>query len=244
MRIVFLMVTAFLYQMLGAMSDQELLLQGKTYFFEGDFNKALLCYEQISQKNSIVWLNMGNCYFNEKNNIKALLCWKRAEKHATFSQLGKLFESENKVCELLNCHQDSFFIQLFHRITWGFSLIKMQIILLMLLILLVCLWYQSFVKKSSFLFISCKKKNILVLLFLICSMCVIIMLKVKHVSKKQAVIMQSKVAVHVGPETTFAQKILLSMGTVVEIVDEKNDMIKIIYPQGSGWILADRVEVV
>lgn len=240
----FIIALFFIGQITHSNSNEELFLQGNDYFLKGNFNNARNCYEQILEKSSAVWHNMGNCFFNEKNNIKAIICWKRAERDANFNQLGKLFESENKAFEQLHCSSDSVVIQKIKQLFMSVSIIQLQLMLLIFLLLFLYLWYYCFVQsRKSFYLLSCKKKYMIALLLGIAIIIFILSIKEKYLHRKEAIVIQEKVSVYIGPEITFSQKATLSLGCIVQILEEKQNMFKIIYPQGSGWVSSDNIEI-
>lgn len=225
-------------------SNEELFLKGNDYFFKGNFKKALDCYEQISEKSSTVWLNMGNCFFNEKKNVEAVICWKRAERNASIGQLGKLFELEDKAFEQLRCPCYKGFGRKFKQVLMGASVIQLQLILLMFLLLFLYFFYYCFTK-SKFYFHTSLNKRIYMFVLILGTVCMILILNIKekYSHKKEAIVLQEKVAVYIGPEITFSQKTILPLGCVVEVLEQKQNMLKIVSAQETGWILSDNVEI-
>lgn len=236
----FMTMLFFLDQTAQCQSNQELFLQGNNYFLKGNFNKACDCYEQISEKNSAVWHNMGNCFFNEKNNIQAIICWKRAERNASFRELGKLFNSQSKAFEQMHLSYDGFVMQKIKQVCMIVSVIQLKILLLVFLLLFLYVCYYCFLQSKR---LSCKKRYIIGLLLGIMSMVFALYLKEKWLHKKEAIIIHEKVPVYIGPEVTFSQKTILPLGCVVEVLEEKQGMIKIIYPQVCGWVSSQNVEI-
>ncbi len=66
----------------------------------------------------------------------------------------------------------------------------------------------------------------------------------KWLSKKEAVVVEQKIAVYIGPETNFPQKTTLSLGNIVEIVEEQQKMVRVASSQGTGWVVRDMIEIV
>lgn len=227
-------------QFVKAVPDQELFLQGNSFFLQGQFSQARQSYENMLHKNSVVWHSIGNCYFNEKNNIKALICWKRAERGASFSQLGQLFKSESIVFEQLGNPYDSFFIRSMKRVLLVFPKMLMQLLLLIFLLSFLMIFYSCFVQKNQSL---CKKKYFWLSLGAIIIVLSVLVIKEKQMLYKEAVVLQ-KTPVFVGPDTTFSQKAILPSGCVVRSLDEKQGMMKVTSLQGSGWIARDAVEII
>lgn len=231
----------FIGQITHCQFNQELFLQGNNYFLKGNFNKALDCYEQISEKNSAVWHNMGNCFFNEKNNVKAIICWKRAERNASFYELGKLIDSQSKAFQKLDLSSDSFLqkkVKQFSMIVSA-SVLKIILIIFLLLFLYACCYHFLQLKRFG-----CKKQYMIWLLIAIVTFLFAINQKEKFLYKKEGVVIHEKIPVYVGPEITFTQKALLPLGSLVQVLEEKQGMIKVIYSQGSGWISSYNIEIV
>lgn len=243
-KIVFL-ISFFMMQSVISATDQECFLQGNTCFLQGQFDQARQHYLAVADKNSAVWHNLGNCYFNEKNGVQALVCWKRAQRGASFNQLGQLFDAQQQVLEGLQCPCDGIFIRGVKRVILGFPLILMQIILLLLFIIFVRLFYQCVMNRNSQSYASsCKKRYFILLLFSIVVMMLFIAAHRKFLLEKEAVIMQQKVAMHIGPETNFPQKTTLPLGCVVQVIDEQQGMIRVTCPYGTGWVVRDMVEII
>lgn len=215
-------------------SDQELFLQGNSYFLDGKFEKARQSYEAMVSKDSAMLQNVGNCFFNEKNAVQALIYWKRAEKGVSFNQLRQLFELEHKALEQMQCQSESFLMLHIKQIVLGAPYLVLQIILLILCLLFIGFFYRGTIQK----------KHIFVLLL---SMGLILLWMVVHkkwVLKKEAVVVEQKVAVYIGPETNFPQKTTLSLGNIVEIVEEQQKMVRVTSSQGTGWVVRDMIEIV
>ena len=250
MKRIFFIITFFLLQIVGlticnVSLDNELFLQGNAYFLQGKFGKAQDCYEKIVQKKSAVWHNMGNCYFNQKNNVKALICWKRAEKNANFRQLGKLLASECVVLEQLNHPCDKIIARSFKRIVLGVPKTIMQMGLLLFLILFLMIWYRFFIqRKDPKSVLLCKKQHLKWLLLGIVFMSLMILKKENYQQRKEAIVTKKEASVLVGPSITYVEKMVLPLGCIVQIIDEKENMIKITSPQGSGWVSSNDVEIV
>lgn len=238
-------VLFFAFKIINAASHEELFLQGNSNFLKGNFKAARNYYEQIEPKSSAVWHNLGNCYFNESNKLKALISWKRAEKGASFSQLKKLLEAENRVAEQMHFSHSSATMLKFKQLLTGIPFIFLQLILLLLLLLLLCLWYRCFKKSKIYLhLLQCNKKYALMLIAGILALLLIIATKEKYLHKKEAVVTQDKAAVYIGPEVTFSQKTVLPLGCIVQVLEKKENMIKVRFSQGSGWVLLDNIEII
>lgn len=225
--------------------SQELFLQGNRNFCEGNFECARQCYEQIPYKNSVVWQNLGNCYYNENNGAKALVCWMRAQKDARLSQLDQLFESEKLVLQKFNCPCDGIFIRGVKKTILIIPKILLQFMTILCLLMFLYWFYKCLIKKSeAYQLFSCRKRYMLLLGFGIIICLLLLGAKEKFLKEKQGVIMHEKISVHAGPETSFHKKAQLPLGCVVQVLDEKQDMIKISCDKGSGWIASSDIEIV
>lgn len=241
----FLFITIFVSQVVIGIPDQELFLQGNQRFFDGKFDKARNCYEQIPHKSSAVWHNIGNCHYNEENGAKALVCWRRAQLGAGFYELGQLLESERIALEKYNCPCDGIFIRGVKRVILSLPKFLMQLLLTIYFILLLTLCYQCLIKnRKKYRLIPCKKQYLFLLIFAIVVLLLLIAAKDKFTKEQQGVIVHQKVSVHVGPETSFHKKTALPLGCIVQVIDEQKGMVKITCSQGSGWITHDNVEIV
>ena len=215
-------------------SDQELFLQGNSYFLDGKFEKARQSYEAMVSKDSAVLQNVGNCFFNEKNVVQALIYWKRAEKGARFNQLRQLFELEHKALEQMQCQPESFLMRHIKQVVLGVPYLVLQIILLILCLLFIGFFYRGTIQK----------KRMFILLLSMGSILLWMVMYKKWLSKKEAVVVEQKIAVYIGPETNFPQKTTLSLGNIVEIVEEQQKMVRVASSQGTGWVVRDMIEIV
>lgn len=231
--------------LLQSVSHEELFLQANKHFFEGQFEKARHCYEQLPHKNSVIWHNIGNCYYNENNCTKALVCWRRAQPDATFNQLGQLLDLERVVLEKYNFPCDGIFMRTTKRVILALPKILIQLLLLLCFLLFLSLFYQCCIQKTEQLYqLSCKKRYFIILLLSIVILLLLLAAKEKFMQEKQGVVLQQKISVHIGPEASFQQKMTLPEGCIVQVLDEKSGMTKIDCPQGSGWITSDSIEIV
>lgn len=231
----------FISQIVRPTSDQELFLQGNTHFLQGKFNQARKDYEAILDKSSAVWHNIGNCYFNEKNNVKALISWKRAEQGAGFFQRGELFEFESKALKNLSLSSENTIVQSVKQFVLGAPMILLQLCLLLLLVIFLFHSYQCIWQNVAYRY----KRNLLGrVLFFILIILTTLFVRERIMHKKEAVVITQKALVYIGPETTFSHKAELSSGSVVQVLEEQDAMVKIRYFQGSGWIARDNIEIV
>lgn len=224
---------------------QELFLQGNCNFCDGNFEQARQCYELIPHKNSVVWQNLGNCYYNENNGAKALVCWRRAQKDAGFNQLEQLFESEQLVLKKFDCPCDGIFMRGVKKIILGMPKVLLQLLLILLLLLFLYWFYQCLVNKSNaYQLLPCRKRYMLLLVLSIVIFLLLLGAKEKFLKEKQGVVIHDKISVHAGPERSFHKKIELPLGYIVQVVDEKEDMMKVVSDKGSGWVISTDVEIV
>lgn len=240
-----LSVLFFINFCLQATIDDQLFVQANSYFFNGEFAKARQSYEQLPNKNSIIWHNIGNCYYNEDNCTQALVCWKRAELGATFNQLGKLLELERTVLEKYHVSCDGVFMTTLKRCILGCPKIFMQLLLMLCFLLFLAFFYSCYIKKKQLINqISCNKRYFIILLISIISLLLLLAAREKFTQEKLGVVSQQKITVHIGPEKSFQQKMTLPQGCILQIVDQQSDMLKIYCDQGTGWIKAEDVEIV
>ncbi len=239
------LVIVVLTKLCLAVPPQEYFLQGNKYFYDGDFAQARVCYEKIPAKSCSVWQNLGNCYYNEQNLVKALACWKRAQRGASYTQLGQLFETERLILEKFNCPCDGIFIRGVKRTILALPMLLLYSLLVSLLVLFILLFYQCIIKRRlSYKMLSCKNRYLCLLILGVVVLLLLIAAKEKFTKEKQGVLTHQKVVVYAGPETSFHQKSVLPQGHLVQVVDEYPGMCKIVHPSSSGWITSDSIEIV
>lgn len=238
---ILLLMSAFL----PAQSSQELFLQGNKHFFNGQFDKARQCYEEIPEKNSVIWHNIGNCYYNENKCSKALVCWRRAQTGASFQQIGQLLDLEKIVLEKYHFPCDGIFMKSLKQIILSVPKLLLQFLLLLCFLFFFFLFYKCYLQKGQKTSrLLCKKRYFISLLLTTVVFMLLLGAKAKFMKEKQGVVTTQKVAVYVGPETTFHQKITLPESCIVQILDEKPGMFKVVCSEGAGWITSDAVEIV
>lgn len=231
----------FISQSIRPTSDQELFLQGNAHFLQGKFSQARKHYEAILSKNSAVWHNIGNCYFNEKNNVKAFINWKRAEQGAGFIQLGNLIASEDKALEALSIIPKNIVVKRVKQFVLGIPFFLLQLCLLFLLLLFLFQSYQCIWKNVSY---RDKRKSLGTAFFCILIILMIFIIRERIRHTKEAVVVSQKSLIYIGPEKTFSHKAELPIGSLVCIIEEQEEMMKITYPQGSGWIACETIEII
>lgn len=228
----------------GVVSNQMLFDQASECARRGDFVQACTMYDHIQPKNSVVWHNMGNCCYKQKNYVKALVYWKRAQRHATFRELGQLFESEKKALKDLGVAVPAWWQYEWLRCMTLIPTIALQLLLLVFLILLCILMYR--VSNNS---IKYNKKRTLFLIIGIVIISFLWVFKNRTLEKKRAFVVKESVLVYAGPEKFFHKISELPRAVEVEVVQNRQAMSQILVHKhdGSqllGWIDSDCIEVV
>ena len=225
-------------------STKDLLKEGKQYFLCGQFSEARCCYENIEEKNSVVFQNIGNCHFNEGNFVQAIVYWRKAYPGASYSRIRQLVEAEKLALQSLGV-QKEVNINLLELFLTVFPKILLQLILMFLLLLLVKLFYDCVFRYNSST--HRLKERIVYLLSLVIGIAVllIILAKKEDVLKQElGVVVEPKSSIYVGPEKTFHIKQSLDNGRVVKIAGSSQDMYKIETNECSGWISSDQIQIV
>lgn len=66
--------------------DEELFLQGNSFYQQREYAQALSFYEAIKHKGRAVFYNRGNCYYYMQKPLEAFVGWCRARKGATYKE--------------------------------------------------------------------------------------------------------------------------------------------------------------
>lgn len=69
----------FFYLNLHSVTNQEHFLAGNQLYQQAQFQAALVEYQAINPKNSVVWYNLGNSAYHLEQYLDASLFWKRAQ---------------------------------------------------------------------------------------------------------------------------------------------------------------------
>jgi ABC-type multidrug transport system fused ATPase/permease subunit len=158
-----LLIAGFLFMLClhvatRAISDEELYLQGNSYYLQGDYNKALARYQEIKRKGPAVFHNMGNCHNYLSHTVDALISWRLAQRDAGYKEFDELERvikqekqsyyaqaqeaQENNKREDNRIDKNNFWAYA-QRLFVPYSLLWLQIIFLFFWYLLFLLFYQK-----------------------------------------------------------------------------------------------------
>jgi len=204
-----------------AISDEELYLQGNSFYLQGDYAKALARYQDIKRKGPAVFHTMGNCYRYLSNPVEAIVSWRQAQRGAGRAEFDELecaiqdikqnyYEQEDT--DHLNRTQennkqdknkrDNNFWVYTERLFVPYSLLWVQIIFLFFWYLFFLLMYR---KKNKVRVWGSWFTSLLYLCILGCMIFsgIGMWLKNQEHRYKRAIVAQTAVTLHAGPQKKF-----------------------------------------
>lgn len=219
--------------------DNQFFNVAQNKFGQEQWQDALLNYQKIQNKNSLVWQNIAICLFRQEQYPEALVAVKRALYQASFKQLDTLEQLEKKIDEQLHIQPISDLHYILRKILFFIPLIVLQIIFLILLVqiflVLIRRWrWNDFTRQEKgFL-----KKVIIILL-----LCIgIWYLKILFFSYDKAIVIKPDAIVYAGPDQSFHKIENLQPGIEVQIIEKQREMYHIKMPKHLGWVKIDVLE--
>ena len=251
MRRVFLMLLLSVVSVaLRAQSADELWMQGNEAYANGDFRKAVECYDavvKLGRVNEKVYYNLGNAYFKEENIAQSILFYKRAL---------RLSPNDNDIrfnLTVVNGYvrdrvevMPEFFLLTFIRSlrialsSNGWALVSLALLFTGFGSLLLFTHMEALnIRKSGFY-----GALVCAVLFSV-SLCFSLAQRKDIVNSNEAVIVSSSVAVKSSPDNTGKDLFILHGGTVVKMVNRIGDWREIMISNGNkGWVDIHSIEVI
>lgn len=194
-------------------------LDGNQLFYKGNFLEAIELYKKVENPSPYLLFNLGSAYFNVGNYAEARLAFIRAHNLGLNTDLY-----QKKIDERLQILQEKSKIQTIEK---SLQAIPLFIIQLWMLICFGLLFYGLYRKKGgAFQLLIC------IILFLGSTFW---WYRFKHNQRKEAVIM-NETDLYAGPERSFLKRNVVPLGTVVHVLDQQKDMVKIAVNRQRGWI--------
>lgn len=206
---------------------------------EGSWKEALDTYNAIEPKGKGVWYNMGNCYYQLKEYPQAIVCWKRSLPGATsiecddvacniehaLEKCGAIKQSPSFVYTILTAISSS----LPHGV-WQF--------------LFLAAWYTLFI--FWFWGERYARRLLIMAVSFFMSMCIGLLLFVSYQNSERTcgIILSKHSDILSGPHENFDVLDTLEQGEEVVIQEKRPSWYKVKSLRSSGWIPANRVEVI
>ena len=223
--------------------DMQLLMNaGNNAYNEGLYDSALVCYNQLVDKemeSAALYYNMGNAYFKINDLASAILFYEKAKKLAPNDEdiaynLGiansMIVDKIERVPVLFYQHWWNYFYNLFDANTWTVISICAWMVLLIFIGIFVLTKSRS-TKKLSFY---------IGLLFLLLSIGTFGLASQKYYfsrEHKEAIIFTPTITVKSSPTPNAVDLFVVHEGTKIRIMDHVQHWVKIKIPDGSvGWL--------
>lgn len=219
--------------------DQFLFQQAQHRFAQEKWEKALLMYQDIKNKNSIVWQNIATCLFNIQQYPQALVAVKRAFFEVSFKQFHALEDLEKKIDIKLHIQPSSEFYFLLRKILYAIPLLVLQIIFLVILIQI----FLMLLRRSRWHDFTHQEKRFLKKLMIVLTICTGLWYsKTLFFLNDKAIVIKSDARVYAGPDESFHDFEKLQQGIDVKIIKKQKNMYHIQTKTFSGWVKADVLE--
>ncbi len=206
---------------ISAHTHQELFLQAREAYKKKDFTDASHLFEQINPKTSVVWYNLGNCAYKKGDHLNALLYWQRAIANGTPSIIDdSLYNSQVAIKKMNN---DA--VLTVH--TPKIPILYLQLSLLLLLIIFIVIFCLKDIRQKKNLMVGCMISVMAVSFSTFNSY--------KKSYDKKAFLIDNG-TLFAGPNVQYHQLTTLPTATMVQILDYKNEWMKIKHNKQIGWI--------
>lgn len=221
-----LFLWVLLCQSMHAFHQEEYFLRGNVYASKSEWQKALDEYEHISNKSAIVLHNMAVCLYELQEFDRAHLCWRAALRIADRSHYMQIAGCLNQ-----KFHDDSN-VSFFAWLSAGYSLFCFQILMLLF-------WYLGMI-----CMIFCKRYRIVLaigcgVLLLLTACC---MYSKYYDQYSYALIREQDQMIFSGPSYHYSNHGMVGKGSLVRVIEQRDDWYRITAGDISGWISASHIE--
>jgi tetratricopeptide (TPR) repeat protein len=227
----FFLLLSFVSVLFGV-HPEESFLQGNELFAKGEFKGAIELYEKVENPSSLLLMNIGVAHFNLEEYAQARLFFVRAYNVGTM----KIRKKINGYQELINSRLEvSKEKTKADRVEEWLQAIPLSVIQLWILICFGLLFYGLYRKKGGAF-----QSFVCAFLFLGSAFW---LYHFKQDQQKEAVIM-NKTDLYAGPERSFLKKNVISLGTVVCVLDKQKGMTEITLAKQRGWVFSEDLKLV
>ncbi len=225
-----IILSIFFTPWMYAKTAQELFLQAQECYGIGDYAQALTLYEHIDPKNSAIWYNMGNCAYKKNDLLSALLYWHRAAQTGTGTLAHDAFYNSNMVLQKLGIQP------LEPSLVGRIPSLAFQILFFLIFSIFLLLSYPL-IRRKKFITFS-------ILGLLTGGSGLITYNAYIHATTKTGLIMLDSSALYTGPDIRYHQVTTLKAGSVITLIEEKEQWIKVVVQKQTGWMRQSAVAII
>lgn len=213
---------------------------------EAKFDEAIAEYEKLLKDNlesSSLYYNIGNCFFKKGELGRAILNYERARRLAPGdSDIESNYEYAKSLLKERPSSESKFLIiKLLHKLSEKVS-IDWLTISLSILYISICLGFIILIFFKN-LRGFCRSSILVLAIFFILNI-VLVYGKLVHLGK-EAIIITKIADVKFEPLDSATTYFVLSEGSLIEIIESKNDWYKIRRSDGKlGWVSKSNLEVI
>jgi len=216
-------------------ANQESFLQANALHQEKKYKKALKSYDLIEKKGPATWYNMGNSAFKTGDYPRAILYWRRAQKNSSYKTIKNSEHNISIAYKKLGYEKD--------KSTLGFLNKHVSVIpLFVLQILFLFFWIAFFV--SLFYLKKLRKFVLLIVLVINFLLATLSITKYRSIIYQRGVVMQKDTNLFVGPDKNYHKITSLGVADEFKVLKKYKKWYKIKYNKFTGWVLADKVEII
>ncbi len=209
--------------------NKKLFEKAQHYYQNGEYQRALQTYEQITDKNAAVWNNMANAAYNSGDTLHAQLYWLRAQKNSSLS-IHNLVKHNQRVAHV-PCNFS--YMQQFYT---SCSPLFFQI-------LFFCLFSVFFIIVARY--VRQKKYSLLCVVSILSMASGTVSYQIYREQKNNyGLIMPDLAAVYIGPETLYHPLGQIAQGTSVFICKKKNGWAQVAWDKKIGWVSTSDIEII
>ncbi len=239
----------FIFCSLGFAEYAEKLYKDACQSYESeDYQKAVSLYEDLiamDKVSSEVFYNLGNSYFKLKNIGKAIVNYERALRLAPRDRDMKvnLKLAKSMTVDKIEASEKGFILNLALLPYGKFNINELTIFILIFYLAMILLLVLSifFIAKRRGIFYGVGASAVL---FIIFSIFLFAKIHNENILRK-AVVISNKVDVRSGPKEDYLLQFTLHEGTVLSVVEERQDWYEIDLSKDlRGWLPRDSVEII
>lgn len=199
------------------------------YYQDGDYQKALQTYQQISDKTSAVWNNMANAAYQSDDRLHAQLYWLRAQKNSSQAMATLVYHNQ----EVAQIPSTAGYIQ---QLSVSFTPLFFQILFFCLFSVFLII-VARYIRQKKYVLIT------MLSLISIASGTLTYQIYQEH-NNKYGLIMTDSAIVYVGPGTFYHPLDKITQGTKVLVCEQKNGWEKVVWKNKTGWISTSDIEII
>jgi len=229
-----LIITLFIFSSVCA-NNQESFLKANALYEEKKYKYALESYDAIDKRGLAVWYNMGNAAYKMGDYTHAILYWRRAQKNSSYKIIQDAMQNISAAYKKLGYEKDRPSLSFLKKHISVMTLFLLQILFLLF-------WFVFFI---AVFYLKKQRMIILPILFLgNFLLATFLIAKYRSIWYQKGFVIEKKVDVFTGPDQNYHTITSLRAADEFKILKKQKKWYKIKYNKFTGWVLADKIEII